>query len=119
MLKKDIRINGANILILGFTFKEDCPDVRNTKVIDIMNELNTYSVNLTLVDPWADSQEINHEYGIQSYKETPLNQKFDAVILAVGHKIFLELDLRVLLKPLHVVYDVKGVLPKELVDGGL
>lgn len=119
MLKKDIKIKGAKVLILGFTFKEDCPDVRNTKVIDIIHELNTYDVNLTLVDPWADSAEIMHEYGIVSYNSVPDHQKFDAIILAVGHKLFLQLDILNYAEKDHIIYDVKRVLSKDLVHGGL
>ncbi|AWL10352.1 Vi polysaccharide biosynthesis protein VipA/TviB [Aquirufa nivalisilvae] len=116
MLKKDIKIKNARVLVLGFTFKEDCPDVRNTKVIDIIHELNTYDLNLTLVDPWADELEIKREYGIDSTKEIPANQKFDAIVLAVGHKQFLKLDYLTFLEDIHVIFDVKGLLSKDIVD---
>jgi UDP-N-acetyl-D-galactosamine dehydrogenase len=119
MLKKNIKIKGAKVLVLGFTFKEDCPDVRNTKVIDIIHELNSYDVNLTLVDPWADNAEIMNEYGIFSFNSIPKQQKFDAIILAVGHKVFLQLDILGLVKKNHIIYDVKRVLSKEMVHGGL
>jgi UDP-N-acetyl-D-galactosamine dehydrogenase len=119
MIKKDIKVKDANILILGFTFKEDCPDVRNTKVIDIINELNTYNVNLTIVDPWAAPVEVFHEYKITTQKELPYETKFDAVILAVGHKEFREIDIPSFLNSNHVIYDVKGLLDKGIVDARL
>jgi UDP-N-acetyl-D-galactosamine dehydrogenase len=119
MLKNDIKIKGAKVLILGFTFKEDCPDVRNTKVIDIIHELNTYDVNLTLVDPWANVEEILKEYGISSFNSIPNQKKFDAIILAVGHKLFLQLDIMNIVEKNYVIYDVKRVLSKNLVHGGL
>jgi len=118
MIKKDIKIKGANILVLGFTFKENCPDVRNTKVVDIINELNTYHVNLTVVDPWAEPAEVKHEYNLTTQKEIP-NMKFDGIILAVGHDEFKLINVLELLNSLHVIYDVKGILPKQLVDGRL
>jgi UDP-N-acetyl-D-galactosamine dehydrogenase len=119
MIKKDIKVKDANILVLGFTFKEDCPDVRNTKVIDIINELNTYNVNLTIVDPWAAPAEVEHEYGIKTQKEMPLDIKFDSLILAVGHKEFKEINFSSYLNAKHVIYDVKGLLDKAIVDGRL
>lgn len=119
MIKKDIKVKDAKILVLGFTFKEDCPDVRNTKVIDIINELNTYNVNLTIADPWASPAEVKHEYGISTQKEMPGDVKFDAAILAVGHKEFKNLDIRNLLHSNGVLFDVKGLLPKEIVDARL
>ncbi|OYU96765.1 MAG: UDP-N-acetyl-D-galactosamine dehydrogenase [Bacteroidetes bacterium B1(2017)] len=119
MIKKDIKVKDAKILVLGFTFKEDCPDVRNTKVIDIINELNTYNVNLTIVDPWAAPAEVDHEYGIKTQKEMPLDTKFDALILAVGHKEFKEINIPSFLNSTHVIYDVKGLLDKTLVDARL
>ena len=119
MIKKDIKVKDAKILVLGFTFKEDCPDVRNTKVIDIINELKTYNVNLTIVDPWASPTEVKHEYGISTQKEMPGDMKFDAAILAVGHKEFKNLDIRNLLNSNGILFDVKGLLPKEIVDARL
>jgi UDP-N-acetyl-D-galactosamine dehydrogenase len=92
MLKKDIKVKNSNVLVLGFTFKEDCPDVRNTKVIDIVNELKTYDVNVTIFDPWANPEEVMHEYGVVSQKDIP-TEKYDAVILAVAHKEFLNMNL--------------------------
>jgi UDP-N-acetyl-D-galactosamine dehydrogenase len=119
MIKKDIKVKDANILILGFTFKENCPDVRNTKVIDIIKEFDTYYVNLSVVDPWAAPMEVKHEYNIITQKELPLNTKFDAIVLAVGHNEFKEIDILSCLNPTHVIFDVKGLLDRSLVDGNL
>jgi UDP-N-acetyl-D-galactosamine dehydrogenase len=119
MLKKDIKVKNANVLILGFAFKENCPDVRNTRVTDIINELNTYQVNLTIVDPWASIKEVEHEYNLKTFNSIPDGKKFDAVILAVGHNEFLKLDFSTFLTNRHVIYDVKGILNKSQVDGRL
>ncbi len=118
MLKRDIKVKNSNVLVLGFTFKEDCPDVRNTKVIDIVNELKTYNVNVTIFDPWANSEEVKKEYGVESLKEIP-NDKFDALILAVSHKEFRILDFENLRNDISVVYDVKNLLPLRLIDARL
>jgi UDP-N-acetyl-D-galactosamine dehydrogenase len=118
MLKKDIKVKNSNVLVLGFTFKEDCPDVRNTKVIDIINELKTFDVNVTIFDPWASPEEVNHEYGVVSQKDIP-HDKFDAVILAVSHKEFLNMNLQELLNPTAVFYDVKGCMVGDFVDSRL
>lgn len=119
MIKKEIKVKNANVLLLGFTFKENCPDVRNTKVIDIIQELNTYHVNLTVVDPWAEPAEVEHEYHLKTQKELPLNTKFDAVVLAVGHNEFKEIEILNHLNTIHVVFDVKGLLDRSIVDGSL
>lgn len=118
MIKKDIKVKNANVLMLGFTFKENCPDVRNTKVIDIINELNTYNVNLTIVDPWAEPAEVKHEYNLLTQKEIP-NTKFDAIVLAVGHNEFKSINIHSLLNDNHVIFDVKGLLDRTLIDGSL
>ena len=118
MILKEINVKGAELLLLGFTFKENCPDVRNTKVIDIVIELKTYEVNLTIVDPWANTSDVRHEYQIDILNEIP-SKKFDTVILAVGHDKFKLIDIANYLKKNGVVYDVKGLLPKELIDGRL
>ncbi len=118
MLKKDIKVKHSKVLVLGFTFKEDCPDVRNTKVIDIIKELKTYDVNVTIFDPWASPEEVMHEYGVISQKEIPLD-KFDSVILAVSHKKFLDMNLHSLLNDTAVFYDVKGCMVGEFVDSRL
>jgi UDP-N-acetyl-D-galactosamine dehydrogenase len=119
MIKKNIKIKESKILVLGFTFKEDCPDTRNTKVIDIINELNMYSVHSIIVDPWAAPSEVEHEYGIKTLKEIPTNTEFDAAILAVGHKEFRDININEHLKTPHVLYDVKSLLDKKLVDARL
>ncbi len=118
MIKKDIRIKGAEVLILGFTFKENCPDIRNTKVIDIVNELNSYKVNCTLVDPWANRVEVKEEYQLEICNEIP-SQKYDTIILAVGHYKFQNLDIKSFANERSVIYDIKGFFPKELIDGRL
>ncbi|WP_051416427.1 nucleotide sugar dehydrogenase [Asinibacterium sp. OR53] len=119
MIKKNIKVKDAEILILGFTFKEDCPDVRNTRVIDIINELKTYNVSLTIVDPWAKPEDVKREYDIMTKIDIPNNKKFDAIILAVSHSSFISINIRDLLKTESVVYDVKGILSLDIVDGGL
>ena len=118
MLKKKIQVIDSKILILGFTFKENCPDVRNTKVIDIIKTLKEYNLNITIFDPWANPQEVKHEYGVEVVNELP-KEKFDTAILAVAHKEFKNLDIQTLLNPNHVIFDVKSFLPKEIVDGRL
>ena len=118
MLKKGIQVLNSNILILGFTFKENCPDVRNTKVIDIYNSLKEYNVNITVYDPWANPKVVKHEYSIEAVNELP-KERFNAVILAVAHKEFLHLQLDHLLKEPSILFDVKGVLDKTAVDGRL
>jgi UDP-N-acetyl-D-glucosamine/UDP-N-acetyl-D-galactosamine dehydrogenase len=119
MVKKDIPVKGANILVLGVTFKENCPDVRNTKVVDILHTLRDYDTNITIYDPWAEPAEVKHEYGWDSVKELNGTSNCDAVILAVSHDEFKALDLSKLCKENAVIYDVKGVLPKESVDARL
>ncbi len=117
MVKHDIRIKGANVLVLGITFKENCPDVRNTRAVDVINHLNDFGTNVTIYDPWANTKEVKHEYGLETTNTLPV-KKFDAVVLTVAHKEYLELDLKSLLIPNGVLYDVKGIL-KGKVDGRL
>ncbi len=117
MLQSDLKVKGSNILILGVTFKENCPDVRNTKVIDVINNLKSYNADITVYDPWADPEEVLAEFQLVTTKSIPTS-KFDTVVLAVSHKEFLSLNLRAMLKPNGVLYDVKSVL-KEKVDGRL
>lgn len=109
MIKKDIAVNNAKILMLGITFKENCPDVRNTKIVDVIAALEDYGTTVMTYDPWANSAEVKHEYGIESTSKVP-TEKFDAIILGVAHKEFLHLDLENLKKENAVVYDVKGIL---------
>ena len=118
MLKKGRQVLDSNILILGFTFKENCPDVRNTKVIDIYKTLKEYNLNITVYDPWANPAIVKHEYGIEVVNELP-EGKADAVILAVAHEKFKALDVVSLAKEKHVIFDVKGLLNHNIVDGRL
>ncbi len=121
MIKKDIQIKGANILILGFTFKENCPDVRNTKVIDVIQELKSYDIKTTVYDPWAKPEEVMHEYNVQSLNllDEIQHQTYDAIILTVGHDEFRNLDLVKLKNANSIIYDVKAFLNKSDVDGRL
>jgi UDP-N-acetyl-D-galactosamine dehydrogenase len=118
MIKKHINIWNSTVLVLGFTFKENCPDVRNTKVIDIINALKEYYINVTIYDPWANIQLAENEFGIAIENELPVH-KYDAVILAVAHEKFKKIDVEILLKKKHVVFDVKGFLERDIIDGRL
>ena len=109
MIKKDINVNGAEILMLGITFKENCPDVRNTKIVDVIKALEDFGVKVTTFDPWANPEEVHHEYSIWSTNEVP-NAKFDAIVVGVAHKEFLDMDFSFLRKENAILYDVKGVL---------
>ena len=112
-------VKDAKILLLGITFKENCPDVRNTKIVDIYHTLEEYTNNITVFDPWANGDLVNHEYGLDIVNELPDGEKYDTVILGVAHKEFLELDVKALVKEGGVIYDVKGILPRDIVDGRL
>jgi UDP-N-acetyl-D-glucosamine/UDP-N-acetyl-D-galactosamine dehydrogenase len=118
MIKKGMNIKDADILMLGITFKENCPDVRNTKVVDVISALKDFGLKVSIYDPWADPKEVMHEYGLTITNTLP-SQKFDAVVLGVSHNEFMELDLAAITNGESVVYDVKGVLKSELVDGKL
>jgi UDP-N-acetyl-D-galactosamine dehydrogenase len=118
MLKKNIPVINSGILILGITFKENCPDVRNTKVVDIVKTLHEYNVNVDVCDPWANPEEVKEEYDLEINTCIP-DKKYDAVILAVAHNEYKELDIRQFRKEKSIVYDVKGLLDRELVDGRL
>ena len=111
MLQKDLKVKGANILVLGFTFKENCPDVRNTKVIDVIHNLEEFGTNVTIYDPWADPEEVEHEYDCTTTKDLP-NQQFEAIVLAVSHNEFKSLNIDNLLVDDGVLYDVKGFFKK-------
>lgn len=115
LIQDDCKVKGANVLLLGITFKENCPDIRNSRVIDIINELKTYGVNVHVYDPWADAAEVQHEYGLDLVKEMGDLAQYDGVIAAVGHQEFLNLDI----DKAKIVYDVKGIFPKEKVTGRL
>lgn len=118
MNKKGVMVKDAKILILGVTFKENCPDIRNTKIVDIYHTLEEYSQNITIYDPWANAEQVMHEYGLQVTNLLP-HDKFDAVILGVAHQHFLKMDIKALVNENGVIYDVKGVLPRNIVDGRL
>lgn len=118
MNKKGVMVKDSKILLLGITFKENCPDIRNTKIVDIYHTLVEYTNNITIYDPWANTAIVKHEYGIDITSELP-TEKFDAIILGVAHRQFLELDIKSLIKDDGVIYDVKGLLPREIVDGRL
>ena len=118
MNKKGVMVKDAKILILGITFKENCPDIRNTKVVDIYHTLAEYTSDITIYDPWASPEQVDHEYGVQVTNALPQGT-FDAIILAVAHNDFKTLDVKALLKDGGVVYDVKGVLDRDVVDGRL
>lgn len=118
MNKKGVMVKNAKILLLGITFKENCPDIRNTKVVDIYSTLSEYTNNITVYDPWANPSAVKHEYGIEITSDFP-SEKFDAAILCVAHKQFLELDVNNLVKEGGVIYDVKGLLPRNIIDGRL
>ncbi|MDF0718768.1 nucleotide sugar dehydrogenase [Kaistella sp. PBT33-4] len=109
MIKKDIAVNGAQVLMLGITFKENCPDVRNTKIVDVIAAMEDYGTKVTVYDPWANPVEVQHEYGLTCSDQLE-GTKYDAVILGVAHNEFLDLDLGLNLKENAVVYDVKGIL---------
>jgi len=120
MVKKEIPIKNASILILGFTFKENCPDVRNTRVIDIVDELKSYQARVSICDPWAEPANVKHEYGIETFKSLSGDTvKYDAVILAVAHSEFNNINIRGLVNERSVIYDVKGVLKENHIDARL
>ncbi|QYJ67286.1 nucleotide sugar dehydrogenase [Flavobacterium litorale] len=109
MIKKGVIVNGSNLLMLGITFKENCPDVRNTKIVDVIKALKEYGIAVTIFDPWANSSEVEHEYGLTTVNTMP-NDKFDAIVLGVSHKEFADMDFGAVRKENSVVYDVKGIL---------
>ena len=119
MNKKGVMVKDAKVLILGITFKENCPDVRNTKVVDIYSTFREYTPNITVFDPWANPDRVKHEYGIDIAGSLPAGQHYDAIVLAVAHNQFAGLDLRSLLNPGGVIYDVKGILDRSIIDGRL
>ncbi|PZO28210.1 MAG: nucleotide sugar dehydrogenase [Flavobacteriaceae bacterium] len=117
MIKKGIAINGANLLMLGITFKENCPDVRNTKIVDVVQALADYGIKVTIFDPWAKPSEVKHEYNLITTNELPA-ETFDAVVLGVAHKEFTSINFSKLKKENGVLFDVKGIL-NEIADGKL
>ena len=119
MNKKGVLVKDAKILLLGVTFKENCPDIRNTKIVDIYSTLSEYTNNITIYDPWANPAEVKHEYNINITNNLTTSQKYDAVILGVAHKEFLSLEIKSMLNDTAVVYDVKGILDRNIIDGRL
>jgi UDP-N-acetyl-D-galactosamine dehydrogenase len=119
MLKNDIKILGSKILLMGITFKENCPDIRNTRVIDIYNELRDYDIQVDVYDPWADPEEVKREYNIDMVLNLNQTDYYQGLILAVSHDKYLNFDFRSCLKSNGIIYDVKGVLPKNITSGRL
>jgi UDP-N-acetyl-D-galactosamine dehydrogenase len=119
MVRKDIVVKDADILVFGIAFKENCADVRNSKVVDILNTLKSYGINLNIFDPHAEPSDVKHEYGWESFKELDTSKKYDAIIIAVAHDEFKTIDIESIGKANKVIYDVKGLLPKSAVDGRL
>ena len=120
MVKKEINLNGANVLVLGITFKENCPDIRNSRVMDIVKELKTYLIEVDVFDPWASVEEVKNIYNIDLISEIDeIKKKYDAVILAVSHKEFLQIDLNNFVKNKPVIFDVKSFLSKKRTDSRL
>ena len=119
MNKKGVLVKGSKILILGITFKENCPDIRNTKIVDIYSTLSEYTGNITIYDPWADSAEVKREYDIDIINQLDASEKYDAIILGVAHKEFLSLDIKSHLNDEGVIYDVKSILDRNIIDGRL
>ena len=115
LIQKGVKVVGSRCLILGVTFKENCPDIRNTRVVDIINELQEYGVDVDIYDNWADSEEVKDELGLELLKEVDLTH-YDSIVLAVSHKEFEDLDWTT---ANGVIYDVKAFLPREIVDGRL
>jgi len=119
MIKREIPIKGAKVLNLGITFKENCPDIRNSKVIDVITHLQDYGLQVTTFDPWADTEEVFEEYQINLLKNLENDSQFDVIVLSVSHQEFLELNLKNYLIPNGIIYDVKGILSKEIIDNRL
>ena len=119
MNKKGVLVKDSKILLLGITFKENCPDIRNTKIVDIHTTLSEYTNKITIYDPWANKEEVKHEYGLEITNALNLSEKYDAVVLGVAHKEFLDIDIKTLLNENGVVYDVKGILDRNIIDGRL
>lgn len=119
MVKAGRPVKGSKALLLGITFKENCPDIRNTRVTDIYHELRDYDIDVDIYDPWADASEVRHEYGLEIISEIPKNVEYGSIILAVAHDQFKEIDLKAYKSKGTVIFDVKSILPKELVDARL
>lgn len=112
MLKRDLKVNGSDVLVMGFTFKENCPDVRNTKVVDVVRSLEDYGIDVSIYDPWANPDEVLREFGLETSNKLPF-KKYEAIVLAVSHKEFEELNIKNLLSQNGIIYDVKGILAAD------
>lgn len=119
MIKNNVKVNNAKVLVLGLTFKENCPDVRNTKVVDVITELKSYGTQVTIYDPWANAEEVKHEYNLELTKAPLQEHAFDAIVSCVSHNEFKDMKLNALLKPDGVIYDVKGNLPNHIANARL
>lgn len=119
MMQKEVKVKNGKVLVLGITFKENCPDIRNTKSIDVINELKSYNTLVDVYDPHADADEVESLYGIILLKHLPESANYDAVVLTVAHADFKQLPLKKLRKPNSVVFDVKAFLPQQEIDGRL
>lgn len=120
MIRKGARIKNSKVLVLGITFKENCPDIRNSRVIDIIKEFKTYDVAVDVYDPWASADEVQHEYGLDLISDaSQLQSDYDAIVLAVSHKEFLSMNIHQLKSDIGVIFDVKSLLPKHTVDSRL
>ncbi len=119
MIKKDQKIKGAKVLIMGVTFKENCPDVRNTRVVDIYHELQHYGINVDVYDPWADPAEVKHEYGLDIISRLKEGEQYDGIVVAVAHQEFKDFDFESIRKPQTVIFDTKACLDRNMVDGRL
>jgi UDP-N-acetyl-D-galactosamine dehydrogenase len=119
MIRKDHKIKGANVLLLGITFKENCPDIRNTKVVDIYRELCEFGVSVDIYDPWASADEVQHEYGIDVVSELDIKKQYQAIIHAVAHDDFQKIDFEKFHNENAVIFDVKATLDRRWVDGRL
>ena len=119
MLQKGIQVLNSNILILGITFKENCPDVRNTKIVDIINSLKEYNVNITVFDPWSSPSAVKKEYGLDVVSQIQFDNQFDAIVAAVAHDKFKTINFDKLVKPNHVIFDVKGSCDRQIIDARL
>jgi UDP-N-acetyl-D-galactosamine dehydrogenase len=119
MLKRAMNIATARILIMGITFKENCPDVRNTRVVDVVKELRDFGATVDIYDPWVEAEVVRDEYGLDVHTECPAPGQYECIVLAVAHRQFIDMsrdEMRALGKPGHVVYDIKSVLPSDQVD---
>jgi UDP-N-acetyl-D-galactosamine dehydrogenase len=117
MIKKNIPVKDANALVLGITFKENCPDIRNSRAIDVVNELKSYKINVDVYDPWATVSAVKHEYDVDLINDfKDIKKKYKAIIIVVAHEEFKQLDLSSVVDDNHIIYDVKAMLPKEQSD---